>query len=110
MANLSHSPAHSAWSVFRYRDFRLMYITQFIATTGWWIQMAAVNWHIWSLTHNEAALGLVGLVRVIPIIILSLLGGVVSDAVDRRRLLLLTQSATLIFTLILAAAVLTGNE
>jgi MFS family permease len=101
--------ARSAWSVLRYRDFRLMFIAQLIAVTGGAIQLAAVNWHIWSITHDEAALGLVGLVRVVPIIALSLLGGVVSDAVDRRRLLLVTQLATLFCAAVLALSVLSGN-
>src|SRR5262249_13950112 len=106
MANQSRT----SWSVLRYRDFRMMYFAQMVAVTGGAIQLAAVNWHIWSLTKNEAALGLVGLVRVIPIIALALLGGVVSDAFDRRRMLLITQAATLIFATILAVAVLTGQE
>jgi MFS family permease len=86
-----------------------MYFAQMVAVTGGAMQLAAINWHIWSITQNEAALGLLGLVRVVPIIILSLLGGVVSDAVDRRRLLLVTQFASLMFTATLAVAVLNGN-
>ncbi|MEP7289200.1 MAG: MFS transporter [Chloroflexota bacterium] len=100
----------SSWSVLAHREFRLMFLTQFIVQAGATIQVASVDWHIWGLTHDKLALGLVGLVRVVPIIILSLLGGVVSDAVDRRRLLLVTQSLTLIVTAILAIAVLSGHE
>jgi MFS family permease len=93
----------SSWSVLRYRDYRLMYFSQMISVTGGSMLLAAANWHIWNLTHDEAALGLLGLVRVVPIIALSLIGGVVSDAVNRRRLLLSTQFATIIFTVALFA-------
>jgi MFS family permease len=102
-------PGRSSWSVLRYRDFRLMYFAQMLAVTGGAMQLAAINWHVWSLTTNEAALGLLGLVRVGPIIALSLLGGVVSDAIDRRRLLVITQIATFLSAAILALSVLTGN-
>src|SRR5205085_8924942 len=100
MATQSQPPeARSAWSVLRYRDFRLMYVSQFLSVTGSVMQFAAVNWHIWALTHNKALLGVVGLSRVVPIIILSLFGGVVCDAIDRRRFLIVTQTATLVFAL-----------
>src|SRR5438874_2396863 len=111
MSTLTDPPgtARSSWSVLQFRDFRVMYFAQMLAVTGGAMQLAAINWHVWSITNNEAALGLLGLVRVVPIIALSLLGGVVSDAVDRRRLLLITQIATLVFAAILALSVLTGN-
>src|SRR5437870_4106497 len=98
----------SSWGVLAHRDFRLMFLTQFIVQAGAAIQVASVDWHIWRLTHDKLALGLVGLVRVVPIIVLSLLGGVVSDAVDRRRLLLITQSLTLVTAAVLSVAVFSG--
>jgi MFS family permease len=100
----------SSWAVLHYRDFRLMYGAQFVSATGSSVLLAAVNWHIWSITHDKLALGLVGLVRVLPIIALSLLGGVVSDAVDRRRLLIVTQFMALLFAGALALAALSGFE
>lgn len=56
------------------------------------MQFAALNWQIYDLTGSPLALGGIGLVRVIPIFLFSLLGGAVADAWDRRRLLLITQS------------------
>src|SRR5260221_10470904 len=99
----------SSWAVLAYPSFRAMFITQFIAQAGSAIQVAAVDWHIWSLPHDKLALGLVGLVRVVPIILLSLLGGVISDPVDRRRLLIVTQTLTILFARVLSLSLLIGQ-
>lgn len=68
-----------------------MWVGQLVSVTGSQMQWVAINWHIYLLTRSALALGAVGLVRVIPIILCSLLGGVVADAVDRKRLILATQ-------------------
>jgi MFS family permease len=99
----------SAWSALRHPRFRWMYIAQIISITGSSMQLAAVNWHIWKLTESELALGLVGLARVVPIIILALLGGVIADAMDRRKLQLMTQTLMLVFAGILSLGTLTGT-
>jgi hypothetical protein len=54
------------------------------------MQYVAINWHVYLLTKSALALGTVGLVRVVPIILCSLVGGVVADAVDRKRLMFAT--------------------
>jgi MFS family permease len=59
------------------------------------MQLAAVNWHVWLLTKSALALGMVGLFRGAPIILCSLVGGVFADAVDRKRLMIVTQSVML---------------
>jgi MFS family permease len=81
----------SSFRAWRHRDYRLMWVGQLISVTGSQMQWGAINWHVYSLTHSALALGAVGLVRVVPIILCSLLGGVVADAVDRKRLILATQ-------------------
>lgn len=66
------------------------------------MQVVAINWHISVLTnYNPLALGLVGLSRVGPIIVFSLIGGAVADARDRRKVMIVTQSAMAIFAAIL---------
>lgn len=55
------------------------------------MQLAAINWHVYLLTRSAVALGMVGLVRVLPIVLCSLVGGVVADAVDRKRLIIIAQ-------------------
>jgi len=60
------------------------------------MQVVAINWHIYLLTHSPVALGLTGLIRVAPLIFFSLMGGVYADAHDRRRILFFTQSAMMV--------------
>lgn len=100
----------TAWVALRYPDFRAMYGAQFISAIGSWMQLAAVNWHVYILTRDPIALGLVGLVRIGPIIVLSLLGGVMADAMDRRRLLLWTQMIMALCAGTLAFITMTGGE
>jgi MFS family permease len=77
----------------RHRNFRLIWIGLMLSFTGSMMQNAALLWHVSLLVPERKglALGLVGLVKVIPIIIFSMISGVVADAWDRRRLMLVTQ-------------------
>jgi MFS family permease len=88
------SSGNSSLVALRYRNFRLLWIGQLISFSGSMMQNAAILWHVSLLVPDNQkgiALGLVGLVRVVPIIVFSLIGGVVADAVNRRKLLLITQ-------------------
>ncbi len=60
------------------------------------MQLVAINWHIYILTHSPVALGMIGLARTIPSLALSLAGGVYADARDRRKILLVTQSLMMV--------------
>ncbi|MCC7359971.1 MAG: MFS transporter [Anaerolineales bacterium] len=80
----------------QHRNYRLLWFGQLVSFTGSMMQNAAILWHVSLLVPEDKkglALGAVGLVRVVPIIICSLIGGVVADALDRRRLMLATQAA-----------------
>jgi MFS family permease len=72
------------------------------------MQSVAINWHVYLLTKSAFALGLVGLFRGVPIIVCSLLGGVVADAVDRKRAMVVTQSVMLLTAALLTAETLAG--
>jgi len=74
------------------------------------MQFVAINWHVYLLTKSAFALGLVGLFRGVPIIFCSLAGGVVADAVDRKRLMVVTQTVMLASAALLTAGTLTGLE
>src|SRR5437763_826996 len=79
----------------RHRDFTLLWIGQFLSFAGSRMQTAAILWHVSLLAapgHKGIALGLVGAVQVVPIIAFSMLSGVVADALDRRKVMLTTQS------------------
>jgi len=74
------------------------------------MQFVAINWHVYLLTKSPFALGLVGLFRGVPIILCSLAGGVVADAVDRKRLMIVTQLVMLASAALLTAGTLAGLE
>lgn len=92
----------------RFRDFRLFWGGAVISLVGTQMQMAAVAWQVYLLTHSPVALGLIGLVRVVPIVGFSLIAGVLADVINRRRLLLLTESSLLAVSALLALATFTG--
>ncbi len=95
----------------RHRNFRLIWIGLLVSFSGSMMQNAALLWHV-SLLVSPArkglALGLVGLARVVPVIVFSLISGVVADAWDRRRLMLFTQTAAALTSLTLAALTFRG--
>ena len=98
----------TAFSSLHHRDFRLLWMGQIVSVTGSQMQLVAINWHIYLLTNSALALGMVGLFRAGPIILCSLLGGVVADVVDRRRLMIATQAVMLICSGILALFTFNG--
>jgi len=110
MAASLDSPSRSAFAALRHRDFRLLWLGQIISVTGSQMQFVAINWHVYLLTKSALALGLVGLFRGAPIILCSLIGGVVADAVDRKRLMIMTQTAMLASAAGLAIITLTGLQ
>jgi len=82
----------SRLAALRHRDFVFLFAGQGVSLIGTQIQRAAVAWHLYLLTHSPLGLGLLGLFRVLPILVLAVGGGVVADAVDRRRLMIWTQT------------------
>jgi MFS family permease len=102
------SSSHSAFAALRHRDFRLLWLGQIVSITGSQMQFVAINWHVYLLTKDPLALGLVGLFRGVPIIICSLAGGVIADAVDRKRAMIVTQTVMLLTAALLTAETLAG--
>jgi MFS transporter, DHA1 family, staphyloferrin A biosynthesis exporter len=89
----------------RYRDFRLFTAGYLPAETGEYIHFVVQNWLAWELTHSAFALGLLGFCEFAPRFVFGLIGGVIADRMDRRRLLVISRSANLAQTLIFAALV-----
>ncbi|MCC7448821.1 MAG: MFS transporter [Anaerolineae bacterium] len=86
------SPARrDPYAALRFRDFQLLLVGRFITSLGDQMVSFAIGWELWLRTHNELALGLVGLVQVIPVILFSLPGGHVADQYNRKRIVLVTQ-------------------
>jgi MFS family permease len=97
----------------RHRDFRLLWAGILLSFTGTFMQSAAVLWHVSLLVpeHRRAlALGLVGLARVGPILIFSMISGVAADALNRRTLMLVTQSVMAVLAAVLATLTLRGLD
>ena len=97
----------------QHRNFRLLWIGLLISFSGSLMQSAAILWHVSLLVPENKralALGMVGLVRVVPIVVFSLLSGVAADVFNRRRLMLVTQSIMAIFAAALAALTWRGLD
>ncbi|MBV8084376.1 MAG: MFS transporter, partial [Chloroflexi bacterium] len=90
-------------------DFRLIVSGQLISAIGDQMQSVGIAWHIYVLTGSALQLGLTGLFRAVPFLALSLLGGAMADAMDRKQLLLITQATRMIITFGLVIAAATGH-
>jgi MFS family permease len=85
----------STFSALQHRNFRLLWTGQLISFSGSYMQTAAILWHVTLLVdagRRPIALGMVGLVRLMPILFFSMAGGAVADASDRRRVMFFTQT------------------
>ena len=87
----------------RHRDFRLFWTGNFLSNVGTWMQNIAQGWLVLKLTNSAFWLGVVGFSASIPILLFALIGGVIADHVNKRKLLMVTQSAMMIFAFIMAA-------
>jgi MFS family permease len=92
-----------------HRRFRLLWLGLLISIAGSQMQLWALFWHIRTLTDQPIALGAVGLARILPVIIFSLIGGAVADVHNRRRILFITQSGMALAALTLGWLSLSGN-
>ena len=96
----------------QHRNFRLIWIGLLLSFSGSMMQNAALLWHVSLLVSPERkaiALGLVGLVRIAPIVVFSMVSGVVADAMDRRKVLFVTQSLAGLVALSLALYTYSGG-
>ena len=79
------------FKAFQYRDFRLMWIGACTSSIGTWMQIVAQGWLIYRLSHSAFLLALDQFLAGIPIFLFSLIGGVVADRIERRKILLMSQ-------------------
>ena len=92
-----------------HRNYALYWVGQLVSMSGTWIELTATSWLLYQLTDSPFLLGLGGLFRGGPIFVFALLGGAVADRVERRRLLLITQSSSVVTSLVLGTLVVTGQ-
>jgi MFS family permease len=79
------------FKAFQYRDFRLMWTGACLSAIGTWMQMVAQGWLIWELSHSARLLALDPILQAIPILLFSLVGGVLADRFERRHMLIFSQ-------------------
>lgn len=96
------NPLTRVFRAFTYRDFRLLWFGAFTSSSGTWLQETAMAWLLLQLTNDPFYLGLNGFLSTAPILLFTLVGGVLADRFDRRRILLTSQWSQLIFALSLS--------
>lgn len=97
-----------AFSALGYRDYRLLFMSQVVSSVGGQLQMFTTTWQIYLLTGSALHIGLTGVARAIPILCFSLIGGVVADRFDRRRMIIITQICTGLTSLFLGIVTFLG--
>jgi MFS family permease len=93
---------------FRHRNYRLFFGGQLISLTGTWMQSVAESWLVFRLTGSSALLGLSSFATQIPVFLFATIGGTVADRHNRHRIIVATQTVSMILPFILAVLTLTG--
>jgi predicted MFS family arabinose efflux permease len=96
------------FKAFQYRDFRLMWIGACTSSIGTWMQIVAQGWLVYRLSHSAFLLALDQFLGGIPIFLFSLIGGVVADRVERRKILLGSQYVQMASAILMTVLVWTG--
>src|SRR2546425_909367 len=99
----------STFSAFRHRNYRLFWTGMLGSQVGTWMQSTAQSYLVWELTRSALATSLVTLFFSLPSTVLSLVGGVVADRMDRRRLILVTQTVFLLQAVVLTVLTFAGR-
>ena len=82
---------HDPYAALRHRDYRLLLLGRFITSFGNEMLTFAIGWELWLRTHSAFALGMVGLVQIVPVILLSLPAGHIADQYNRKRIVIITE-------------------
>ena len=96
------------FKAFQYRDFRLMWFGACMSSIGTWMQIVAQGWLIYRLSHSAFLLALDQFLAGIPIFLFSLIGGVMADRAERRKILLGSQYVQMACATVLTVLVTTG--
>jgi MFS family permease len=101
-------PLRSTFTSLRIRNYRLYFFGQLVSQIGTWMQSTALSWFVLQRTHSALALGAVSTFQFFPVLVLALFGGVIADRWPKRRLLMCTQTAAAVQSLVLATLTVTG--
>jgi MFS family permease len=92
-----------------HRNYRLFFSGQLISVVGTWMQNTALAWFVVDLTHSPLAVGALAFCRFIPFTVFGLFAGVVADRLDNRRLVIGTQTSSMIVSIALALLAVSGS-
>jgi MFS family permease len=110
---LAKSEARPKWATtlraLRHRNFQLFFSGQLISLIGTWMQTVAQSWLVYRLTGSALLLGSVGFASQFPVFLVAPFGGITADRVNRQRLVIATQTASMVLAAILAWLTLSGR-
>lgn len=92
---------HHRFSALYVRDFRLFWFGQIISLSGTWMHSVAQSWLVYSLTKSPLYLGIIASISSLPILVLTLIGGMIADKYPKRNILIVTQALSVLPALIL---------
>ena len=98
----------SPFIALRFPDFRSMWIGLFISAIGSQMQIVGVTWHVYELTHSAFSLGFIGLSRFVPLLLVSPFGGLIADAFDRKKIIIINQLVMSVSAFLLFVATFTN--
>ena len=99
----------NATRVFRHRNYRLWFTGQTVSLIGTWMQQVAQGWLVLLLTDDPFLLGVTVAAQFVPVLVLGLFGGLVADALPKRRTLMATQAAQMVLAFVLYGLVATDT-
>src|SRR5512141_956744 len=102
------STVRRVFKAFQYRDFRLMWIGACTSSIGTWMQIVAQGWLVYQLSNSAFLLALDQFLAGLPIFLFSLVGGVIADRIERRKVLLWSQYLQMASAAVLTVLVGTG--
>src|SRR5271154_2348492 len=107
------SGSGSRWQVagraLRHRNFQLFFSGQLISLIGTWMQTVAQSWLVYKLTGSGLLLGAVGFASQIPVFLIAPIGGITADRANRQRIVIATQTVSMLLAFVLAALTLSGK-
>ena len=96
------------FAAFRHRNYRLFFSGQLVSVIGTWMQQVAIGWLVYQLSNSAFTLGAVRFLSAIPITLLTLVGGAMADRVEKRRIVIITESTAMVLAFVLATLVHLG--
>jgi MFS family permease len=99
---VSATPRRGMLSALRHPGYRLLWTGNFLSNIGNWMQNLALGWLVLQLTNSLLLLGVVGFASSLPTLVFTLIGGVIADRADRRRMMMVTQAAMMVLAFLLS--------